>query len=78
VSLGERRLNPDRRLGLDRRLGKQRKRRSIFLYIALAVGALFVDVYCFDGMHSTDIVQTMARELSSRAIQWIAPAFAGG
>jgi hypothetical protein len=76
--VGERRLNPDRRFGPDRRLREQPKRRNIFLYIVVVVGALLVDVYFFDGTHSTDIVQTMARELSSLAIQWIAPAFAGG
>jgi len=76
--LGERRLNSERRFGLDRRLEKQPKRRNIFLYMVATAGTLLlVDVYFFDGMHSTDIVQTMARELISLVSQWIAPAFAG-
>lgn len=75
---GEPQLNPDRRSGLDRRSRKQPGHRSIFLYIVVAAGALLVDVYFFDGRHSTDIVQTMARELNTFVIRWIAPAFPGG
>jgi hypothetical protein len=46
------------------------------LCIVVAVGALLGDIYFFDGMHSTDIVQTMARELGCLATQWTASAFA--
>ena len=72
--LRERRVNPDRRFPA-RRLGEQSKRKNISLYMVVAIGALFGDIYFFDGMHSTDIVQTIARELSSLATQWTASVF---
>jgi hypothetical protein len=76
--LGERRRSPDRRSDLGRLSGQQLGRRSSFSYIVLVAGVIFVDIYFFDGRHSTDIVETMARDLNWSTIRWIAPAFSGG